>query len=162
MKIRNGFVSNSSSCSFTVAFPEIPRSKEEVEEMLFPNGETSYGRYEVSSTIKVAETVWKDIQNQKPNDRDKIWEAIHGELQGAPDFTAKKFRLKKASGGTDIDWRAYDKARCEHRHKVIADFYKDNPSTYIYCFQYSDDNVYESTLMYDGLFNALPSITTRS
>ncbi len=35
MKIRNGFVSNSSSSSFVVAFPVIPQSVDEVRKLLF-------------------------------------------------------------------------------------------------------------------------------
>ena len=35
MKIRNGFVSNSSSSSFIVAFPEKPKSAEHVRKMMF-------------------------------------------------------------------------------------------------------------------------------
>lgn len=38
MKIRNGFVSNSSSSSFVVAFPKKPETVEEVKDMLFGNG----------------------------------------------------------------------------------------------------------------------------
>jgi hypothetical protein len=37
MKIRNGFVSNSSSSSFIVALPFEPKSREDVKKTLFDN-----------------------------------------------------------------------------------------------------------------------------
>ena len=35
MKIRNGFVSNSSSSSFVVAFPKMPKDVQELKQILF-------------------------------------------------------------------------------------------------------------------------------
>jgi hypothetical protein len=46
MKMRNGFVSNSSSSSFIVGLPKKPESKEEVKQIVF-NGENSF-RYDLS------------------------------------------------------------------------------------------------------------------
>ncbi|KKK77527.1 hypothetical protein LCGC14_2852710, partial [marine sediment metagenome] len=42
MKIRQGFISNSSSSSFIVAFPKIPKNQNELQTMLFGDKE-SYG-----------------------------------------------------------------------------------------------------------------------
>lgn len=61
MKIRPGFVSNSSSSSFIVTFPEAPTSKEHLAEMM---GDCSVqGAYTESLTSEqVVDNVWRDIQ----------------------------------------------------------------------------------------------------
>ena len=74
MKIRSGFVSNSSSSSFVVAFPKKPKSVEDVIEMLFGNrdGSDMVDRYDGSfPQRKISEQVFKDIQDSKPADRNK-------------------------------------------------------------------------------------------
>ena len=80
MKIRKGFVSNSSSSSFIVAFPKMPESVEEVKQMLFGDKEVYEHPYPENypddpteySTVKVAETVFEDIKDQEPNDQEAI------------------------------------------------------------------------------------------
>jgi len=75
MKIRNGFVSNSSSSSFVIAFPHKPESIDEVGRILF--GER-YGRnnlirkeyYDDAYEGDIAETIFRDIEkfvNSKHN-----------------------------------------------------------------------------------------------
>ena len=70
MKIRNGFVSNSSSSSFIVSFPKKMKSLEDVKNALFPDGKTfsleEYNWNGPSGWIQpdtIADEVWKDIQN---------------------------------------------------------------------------------------------------
>jgi len=154
MKIRTGFVSNSSCSSFVVAFPKEPSSAKDVKKILFPNGKKTYSCYDSSyTTEQVAETVWKDIQNQKPNDKDKIWEELHGYIKGEPDY--EKFKLPNG----DYDWKAYDAAHCKHRQKVMKKFIEQNQDATIYCFHYGDDNgQYEGALEHGGLFDRLPHI----
>jgi hypothetical protein len=67
MKIRTGFVSNSSSSSFIVAFPHKPTSSTEVLNMLFSKNSSGflhepYGEGKVAHTT-IADTVFGDIQN---------------------------------------------------------------------------------------------------
>jgi len=71
MKIRQGFVSNSSSSSFIVTFPKEMKNVRDVKESLFPDGKTfsieTTSSWNGTGTIidsdEIAEHVWKDIQN---------------------------------------------------------------------------------------------------
>jgi len=73
MKIRNGFVSNSSSSSFVVAFPHKPNSVEEVYKMMFNTREGGvdhpYSSFddliEGMSHARISEKVWDDIKSKK-------------------------------------------------------------------------------------------------
>ena len=87
MKIRNGFVSNSSSSSFLVAFPREPKSVEDVKEMLFVKGQNDYvnpwPEYARDDELfwsvdQVAEIVWTDIQEQGNPSEDELFECIDG------------------------------------------------------------------------------------
>ncbi len=67
MKIRNGFVSNSSSSSFVVAFPEKPKTEQELRDMMFPPATTEIQPYDFCEAIPVAaivKQVLKEIQVQ--------------------------------------------------------------------------------------------------
>lgn len=67
MKIRNGFVSNSSSSSFIVAFPSKPKNAEDVWKFMFngTEGEISleYSEEKSLSHQHIAERVFLDIKN---------------------------------------------------------------------------------------------------
>jgi len=73
MKTRNGFVSNSSSSSFVVAFPKEPKSFDDVYEMVFDSKEGGIQPYDFvdgMSHTQIAERVWKDLQNGKEDEWD--------------------------------------------------------------------------------------------
>ena len=61
MKIRRGFVSNSSSSSFIVAFDRLPTTHEEMKFMLFGDKKLYEARW---STDQVSEIVWEDFCRQ--------------------------------------------------------------------------------------------------
>ena len=74
MKIRSGFVSNSSSSSFIVAFPKKPTDKNELSEMMFPkdlygsigNPWPGLNAYDGGlEHTRIVEQVFSDIQEQK-------------------------------------------------------------------------------------------------
>jgi hypothetical protein len=84
MKIRQGLVSNSSSSSFLLFLDEIPKTKEDVKEILFPYKETfenPYDGYRLGKapkswpTIIVSEIIFNDIHKTR-NIRKKVVKRI--------------------------------------------------------------------------------------
>jgi DNA-binding ferritin-like protein (Dps family) len=95
MKIRNGFVSNSSSSSFLVAFASKPKSIEELRKLMFgdekilsyPSWDTGREENIQHSTYDIAELVFNIIQQSKPLDTKGIIEEISsGYFDGHPDY----------------------------------------------------------------------------
>lgn len=66
MKIRTGFVSNSSSSSFVVAFPKVPKSWKEVHEIMFGKKDYS-GEFGQVTTEEIAKSVFSEINGDKWN-----------------------------------------------------------------------------------------------
>ena len=100
MKIRTGYVSNSSSSSFVVIFPKDPATIEELEIMLFgaPNSYYSnpYGK-ELFESRMVSEYIWSSIKGQKLNDIKAAAEEFgeYDEDDGIKEFN-KFFNMRKA------------------------------------------------------------------
>jgi len=68
MKIRSGFVSNSSSSSFILKFDKLPESVEEVKVLLFgenPPLLTTYWGDDAVSTQQIAEVLFRDINSAR-------------------------------------------------------------------------------------------------
>lgn len=174
MKIRNGFVSNSSSSSFVVCFPRKPRSLPELQEMLFGN-ETAYPdpyNSESYAASTVAATVWKDIADQEPMTKEQMAEALSSsyiyereqDFQPTPGPTYprfpsnKKWEDKEAQKEYEKQLDAYHEALQSHGMKLAEKLLKECPDGIVYKFEYSDnDGGYYSALEHGGLFRKLPS-----
>ena len=167
MKERTGFVSNSSSSSFIVAFPFIPHSQEEISNLLFTNG--TPGGYPVE---KVSQVVFNDILGSFPLSEEEMvkelspaysymrdWEAQNP----APDWPKADASVKERKDFNkkhDAFYKKQNKER-ERRAKIRAtEFIKENKEAVFLKFSYSDeDGSFYSSMEHDGTFDQLPHIT---
>jgi len=101
MKIRQGLVSNSSSSSFLLFLDEIPETKEEVKELLFP-GEEIFGN----------PFFWGSEPRGWPID--SVVDIIHADFQNATRLGEEEILEKLTSGWlTEVDpgWETWDQIR---------------------------------------------------
>lgn len=162
MKIRNGFVSNSSSSSFIVAFSKEPTSVEEVQKEVFKELEyvgQPYDSFTVFSTTYLAKIIFEDIQKQKPNIEESIIDSVEGGwFKGHVDY--KDFETPGNKNGA-FDWEGYDKANKVAAKKVTDKFIEDNKDKFIYVFSFSDNDPDPySTLEHGEIFRNLNHIQT--
>jgi len=101
MKIRNGFVSNSSSSSFIVAFSKLPESAEELRQMMFGDKEL-VASYDVpAKTADLAEIVFQDIQAQLdklPHSRETLADEFASEASWKVYERREKLRRDRDGG----------------------------------------------------------------
>ena len=159
MKVRYGFVSNSSSSSFVVAFEKIPQNKSELRDMLFlPEQQDMFGFYSDDFAVDdVLEVVWGDMQDG-PLTTDQVYDEFNGGY--LPDQP-------------DVDWAAWHKTSSVEERNVIFDefrnrrekfgraladkFMADNEGKSFFRFCYSDnDGDFYSALEHGELFIHLP------
>lgn len=136
MKIRNGFVSNSSSSSFLVAFPRNPKSAKDVQDMVFGNETMFHSPYYKMSwtTVQVAEKIWDDIKNQIPNNRKSFSSRMYGIVYDRYD----EFKIKK-DGAPDWDYDFDDVAHDNAVSETLDAFMLDNADSFCYHVEYSDN-----------------------
>ena len=169
MKIRNGFVSNSSSSSFIVAFKKVPKSVAEMQKMLFGDEpyyknpyyypeDKEYGSEPSWYAEEVSARVFKDMKNIVPP------EEIEEELKNGyivDDFAPEYNDFSSSTIGDDWEKRhdKWRKAMEKYAESVAKDFIKDNPEATFYIFTYSDnDGPLHTALEHGNLFNKLPHV----
>lgn len=151
MKIRQGFVSNSSSSSFIVAFPkDMEVTKEAIKDYVF--GDKKYIHYYDYSidTDTAAERILEQMKDQKPSDLKNITDNCHGWVEGYPELD--NFRTMD---NHKIDWVAYSRATDEHRAKFVAQLITNLEGKDVYAFEFSD-NEGDAALEHGGTFDRVP------
>ncbi len=176
MKIRLGFVSNSSSSSFVIAFLHKPKNAEDVRQMLFGKQQwhytgLSYGDEETDVSTKVlAENVFNKIK--KKATKQEILDSIqHGWFDGwmgilpghdssydedyhkmdrnAPDYEKRR----------DAYWEKQDKENKKRAGAIAEAFRRSNKDKYIVVMEFSD-NEDEAVEEHSNIFQRVEHIRT--
>jgi hypothetical protein len=118
MKIRSGFVSNSSSSSFIVGFPKMPTSPEALEISMF-GAPCEVNYYDIHNTpsIEIARTVFNEIQTgtaKRLTKRSAVKVLLEGGFPGDPPYDYNKFKDKES-----------DKIRRAYKEETGKDIYDD-------------------------------------
>jgi hypothetical protein len=163
MKRRSGFVSNSSSSSFIVAFPKgFAPSRKAILDYLFPELDAISNPYHEEESFpsgQIARYILVQMQKQTPNDQTKINEALAGWLPDQPDFpyysnqTSFEERMK-ISTAWEKECKAYAKSWWRENQKKL------NPkNSDLYVFWFGDENgSFEAALEYGPTFDAVPAL----
>jgi hypothetical protein len=163
MKSRKGFVSNSSSSSFVVAFKTLPESAEELQKVLFGADEIYSDPWDDCSwsAQEIAKIVFQDFEGQKPLSPEEVLKAIKaGWFPGYPDdrnswggyWRLKGEEFKKAQ-------EAHYKKVDEKALEVSNNFLTANKDCQFFEFEYSDNDGNRSSAMEHGdLFHRIPHL----
>jgi len=155
MKIRNRFVSNSSSSSFIVAFNDDPGSSEELRKMMFGNKKMHEGY----STVEIADYVFNDIQQQRLKKKriDLISPEmiVCAEVGGDAERIVMKFLPELYNTDSDAYW---DIVQYLERitENEFDDFIAENKGKIFYRFEFGDEGgKFFGVLEHSGIFGSL-------
>lgn len=170
MKIRNGFVSNSSSSSFIIEKSALPEdlSVETIKKVVFNNN--SQVRYEYGDELLDTDTlsslIYRELEESLGKDKKEIQQELMDMLQSefywdvsesVPDVPGLRRDLSKEEAAKirEAQQKRFERisAICEEKALEMLKEYKD-----VVIIEYSDDEMYGTHLEHSGIieeaFNA--------
>lgn len=154
MKVRTGFVSNSSSSSFIIAVDKKPTTVEEMIELLFNEGEERYHdpfSEDSWDVTEIARIVFKDIEGQTSMKERDITEILTGgSIEGSPEMMS--FSMSDHIWG-DINLDAYRKATRKYELEISDEIRRQWDKKEIYNVEYEDGNSRGSAMEHGNLFS---------
>lgn len=159
MKVRQGFVSNSSSSSFIVAFPKgMQPEVGAVHTYLFgadPTTVVAFG--DGVPSMDAAAAIARMMGNQVPNDVKEIAEAMDDHMDDAPRYDDYVSWHEKDDDVRRGQWEAYENASREYREKYIKELTERwgiGTEVDVYTFEFSDnDGNFWATLEHGDTFS---------
>lgn len=165
MKIKQDFVTNSSSTTFIVAFPEKINSIDDVKKYIHRDDKAK------QVFMDVEETGGKKIVLSDKYLLDELTIEMEHGFYGLDNYANSQDEFCKREGITEKDlymnqsWLQsfYDERKNKRKKilcKKVMDFMKENEGNYVYIFNYSDEEGdFQSEMEHGGTFQSLPNIT---
>jgi len=157
MKLRKGFVSNSSSSSFIVQFDQNPFDREYLRKVLFNNEDViryEFDDKEIFAVDQLIDWVIKELKKGEITEMGPIIDAIKS---GYVPEVDSGFKYPSSSNLTPEEWNKQwaevEKGRKEAAEKYAANWMKGKELKHIYIMEFSDqDGSIGSQLEHGGTF----------
>lgn len=157
MKIRSGFVSNSSSSSFILILDSIPQTTEELRNLLNLNNTNCYKEFcKVEFTEEqYLERILKDIQNSSEMSEEELKEEFRHQAYYDPKVGVAVEKVWNAQNKTDsIELQLIADQLVERiANKMLDDFKRSYPNKHVRKITYCDNNgEFEASIEHGDLF----------